>query len=195
MSKFYAVKSGKVPGIYTTWDECKAQVDKYPGAVYKSFNTIDEAKSFMGLVKEEEKTPYAYAYVDGSYNPQTCVYGYGGFLMVGDEKYVLSGSDNNTEMASMRNVAGEICGSMAAIRKALELGLDELCIYYDYMGIECWALGTWKRNKEGTIAYHEFYNSVKDKIHVVFKKVVAHSNVAGNEEADRLAKQAVKIQD
>lgn len=24
--KYYAVKKGKIPGIYLTWDECKAQV-------------------------------------------------------------------------------------------------------------------------------------------------------------------------
>lgn len=29
--------------------------------------------------------------------------------------------------------------SMAAIEKALELGLKDLTIYYDYMGIEMWA--------------------------------------------------------
>ena len=39
----------------------------------------------------------------------------------------------------MRNVAGEVLGSMAAIEKAVELGLEELSIYYDYMGIEMWA--------------------------------------------------------
>ena len=26
--KFYAVAVGRKPGIYTTWDECKKQVDK-----------------------------------------------------------------------------------------------------------------------------------------------------------------------
>ena len=28
---YYAVKQGKVPGIYRTWDACKAQVHGYPG--------------------------------------------------------------------------------------------------------------------------------------------------------------------
>ena len=43
MAKFYAVKIGRKPGIYLTWDECKQQVDKFKGAVYKSFNSKDEA--------------------------------------------------------------------------------------------------------------------------------------------------------
>ena len=41
-SKYYAVKKGKVPGIYLNWNDCKAMVDGYPGAVYKSFKTIEE---------------------------------------------------------------------------------------------------------------------------------------------------------
>ena len=56
-------------------------------------------------------------------------------------------------MASMRNVAGEILGSMAAVEKAIELGVKSVDIYFDYMGIRAWALGEWKRNKKGTIAF------------------------------------------
>ena len=29
-SKYYAVKKGKVPGIYLNWNDCKAMVDGYP---------------------------------------------------------------------------------------------------------------------------------------------------------------------
>ena len=45
--KLYAVVKGCTPGIYTTWDEAKTQVDGYPGAVYKSFKTEEEAKKWM----------------------------------------------------------------------------------------------------------------------------------------------------
>eukprot|EP00742_Colponemidia_sp_Colp-10_P009170 GILJ01009978.1.p1 GENE.GILJ01009978.1~~GILJ01009978.1.p1 ORF type:complete len:306 (-),score=22.52 GILJ01009978.1:133-1050(-) len=47
-SKFYAVKHGRVPGIYSTWEECKAQVNGFSSASYKSFNTEQEAKAFLG---------------------------------------------------------------------------------------------------------------------------------------------------
>jgi ribonuclease HI len=93
----------------------------------------------------------------------------------------------------MRNVAGEILGSIAAVEKALELGITSLDIYYDYMGISAWATGEWKRNEKGTIAYYDYIQSVKDKISLRFVKVKGHSGVEGNEEADRLAKQAVGL--
>ena len=53
MAKFYAVKEGKKPGIYMSWDECKEQVNGYSGAVYKSFTNEEEAKAF--IKKEERK--------------------------------------------------------------------------------------------------------------------------------------------
>ncbi|MCR5516433.1 MAG: ribonuclease H family protein [Lachnospira sp.] len=212
--KYYAVKAGRKPGIYESWDECKALVTGFKGAIYKSFTSLEEAKAFMEIGYETAtgtKAPSSnkannenvtspktiddnYAFVDGSFNIATGVYGYGGFLIVGKEKYVLQGSGSDKEMASMRNVSGEILGSMAAIKKAIELGLSEVYIYFDYMGIRAWALGEWKRNKTGTIKYYDYIQSVKDKIDIHFIKVKGHSGVEGNEEADRLAKAAVGIQ-
>lgn len=53
--KFYAVKKGKVPGIYTSWDACKSMVHGFPGAVYKGFATRAEAEQFLEGKKRNKR--------------------------------------------------------------------------------------------------------------------------------------------
>ncbi len=43
-AKFYVVWKGKRPGVYETWDDCKAQITGQKGAQYKSFSSFEEAK-------------------------------------------------------------------------------------------------------------------------------------------------------
>ena len=45
--KFYAIKQGVKPGIYTDWGEASAQVQGFKGAIYKGFETREEAEAFM----------------------------------------------------------------------------------------------------------------------------------------------------
>ncbi len=43
-SKYYVVWVGANPGIYSTWNQCKAEITAFPNAKYKSFPTELEAK-------------------------------------------------------------------------------------------------------------------------------------------------------
>ena len=47
IGKWYAVRKGLNPGIYTSWSECEGVVKGYPGAEFKSFWTLVEAENFM----------------------------------------------------------------------------------------------------------------------------------------------------
>jgi ribonuclease HI len=49
--QYYAVRIGREPGIYLTWEECKAQVDGYAKAQYKGFGSFEEAEAYLGNVK------------------------------------------------------------------------------------------------------------------------------------------------
>ena len=209
--KIYAVKEGFKTGLFDTWEKCEKAIKGYPNAKFKKFNSKEDALIFLGAIEPKDKdvdkdSPKDesfdlpnnnlyenYAYVDGSYNPETNVYGYGGFLSVNGKEYILQGSDNNEGMASMRNVAGEIQGAMAAVDKAIRFGLDKLTIYYDYKGIECWAKLTWKANNPYTRAYQDYMMSSSFILDIEFVHVKGHSGIEGNERADRLAKEAVGL--
>lgn len=45
--KWYAVRSGRIPGVYATWSECEVQTKGFSGAVFKSFQTKVEAEKFV----------------------------------------------------------------------------------------------------------------------------------------------------
>ena len=190
--KFYAVKNGKTPGIFETWDECKKSVDGYSGAVFKSFKTIEEALAFLGIESSSKSgipidvdgsiasdSSCATAYVDGSYNIATKEFGYGVVMFHNGEELHMSKSFSDAEMASMRNVAGEIFGSMAAMEYAVNHGITNLSNY--------------KANKKGTIAYRDYYNKIKTKVNVQFEKVKGHSGDKYNDMADMLAKKACGV--
>ena len=76
MNRYYAVKVGRTPGIYNSWNECNLQVKSFSGAKYKSFSTMDEAKAYLGQEPEIIPEGIPYAYVDGSFNAiGTGIYG------------------------------------------------------------------------------------------------------------------------
>lgn len=204
--KFYAVKAGRQTGIFNSWEECKKQVDGYPSASYKSFKTAAEAAAYIGLIPNQtaianaNNSPAdfvtdntAIAYVDGSYNISTCEYGYGVVFFYNGEEIHLKKGFPKDDLAAMRNVAGEIKGSEAAISYAVSKHISSIKIYHDYEGISKWCTGEWKANKEGTIAYRDFYNNAKKHLKIEFVKVKGHSGDTYNDIADRLAKEAAHV--
>ncbi len=60
--KFYVVWEGHKPGIYKTWEECKKQVNGFPQAQYKSFDSMAAAElafkgSYWKFVQKSETSP------------------------------------------------------------------------------------------------------------------------------------------
>lgn len=205
--KVYAVKSGRKTGIFYTWEDCRAQVMGYGSAVYKSFTNIDDATAYLNAQNEtqppvNEKADSvantspdngAVAYVDGSYRNDTKEFSCGAVLFYKGEEIYLSQKFDDPEMAEMRNVAGEIMGSVSVIKYCVENGIPSLEIYYDYEGVARWATGDWKTNKDGTRAYKEFCIDARKKLKYSFVKVKGHSGDKYNDMADSLAKKALGI--
>ena len=192
--KYYAVKNGRKNSIFTEWTDCKAQVDGYSGAEYKSFASESAARAYLaGEAEADANSGSLTAYVDGSYNIETGEFSYGAVILQKDEAEMYSEKFADSELSTMRNVAGEIKGAEFVMRYCVERGIKSVKIVYDYNGIAAWATGEWKTNKDGTRAYKAYYDSVKDRLSVTFEKVKGHSGDKYNDMADRLAKDALGI--
>lgn len=215
--KYYGVYGGREGSrVYDSWDRAKANVSGVRGVRYKGFATMEEALEFIdgggdyGVAPEKKSSSKVVktsvdreeksrenpsgllAYVDGSYKEGKKCWGWG-MVLIEDGEIVMEdyGSGSGEDTVSMRNVAGEVEASMKAMQYALDNGYESVSIFYDYMGVECWATGKWKRNNHLTKGYHEFFRNIRDRLDVTFYKVKGHSGDIYNDMADQLAKKAV----
>ena len=115
----------------------------YPGAIYKSFGTEAEAKEYLGIRQEagisgasgsgvgsvvaangmqadSNAADAVEIYVDGSYHAGTKEFSYGMVVLIDGREEKFSQKMSDPELAQMRNVAGEIKGSEAAMQYALD---------------------------------------------------------------------------
>lgn len=167
MGKVYAVKKGFKTGKFYDWETCKAQVNGYKGAEYKSFSGAtaeQQADAYLGVYYgssvlvlepigqksadymsfEPYDNPYnctedtCIAFVDGSYDKKTTRFAFGAVLFTKDAKYCLCGCDDTPYLSPMRNVSGELLGAMMAVLKAESLGMKKIMIVHDYEGVAEW---------------------------------------------------------
>ena len=199
--KVYAVRKGRTTGIFMNWDDCKAQVDGFAGAEYKSFADPAEAMAYLGLAESpegEDKFPAGIrAYVDGSYDSSSGRFSCGVVIVETDvngksETTELNSAFDDEEAAQQRNVAGEIMGSKIAIDWCRANGVKAVEIYHDYEGIGAWADRKWKANNPLTQGYREFVEEARKSMEITFVKVKAHAGNKYNELADKLAKKALE---
>lgn len=199
--KIYAVRSGSQTGIFYSWDDCRRVVAGHKGAEYCGFYTLEEAEAYLkGENKEaghdipECPPDTVIAFVDGSFDVETFRYSFGCVLLLPDgSREELNGVGNNPNAVSARNVAGELMGTMTAIKKTAEKGFRKLIIYHDYEGIAAWYQHRWKANSWSAVEYLRFTEVYRRAMEISFVKVAAHTGNTLNEEVDRLAKEALGI--
>lgn len=148
MAQFYGVWVGRNPGIYDNWNDCKAQVDKFPQAKYsklKSGNKSDaliefnSANTFNGNVassmgsvpaKNTEKPIENVLTVDGAANGIDCEFQavwYPSKELVFASKKLKGGTNN----------IAEFLGLVSAMRYLIEKNLP-LMVYTDSVTAMAW---------------------------------------------------------
>ena len=161
---------GLLSDTHSYWD------DKY----LKYFEECDEIwhAGDIGSVEVAERL--------AAFRPFRAVYG-----NIDGQEIRKSGSGSDSAGVAIRNVAGEMLGSMTAVNWAIENKYPAVEIRYDYEGVEKWVTGVWRAKTLLTSKYAAHMQEAGKKVKISFCKIAAHTGNHYNEEADQLAKSAL----
>lgn len=198
--KYYAVRKGINVGIYETWEECQKNTKGFHGAEYKKFKSKEDAEKYLRFNEVQDENSKitllsgkgeANVFTDGSYNKKLNYSSYG-VVFIGENGNESFSSGSLEDVYGSKNVTGEIEGVKEAISKAIHFKYSKLRIFYDYEGIEKWAIKEWKAKKQISKDYVEFIDKNSSKIKIEFQHVKGHSGIEKNELADKLAAYELK---
>ncbi|CAI5996301.1 unnamed protein product [Closterium sp. NIES-65] len=137
-TKYYAVRKGHQPGIYLTWPECQRQVYNFKGNQCKSFESLDEARSYLALANIFALYRMEF---DGASKGNPGRAGAGSVLR----------DEHGKELVCMREGVGHGTCNMAEYRAfiggvelALALGITRLHVQGDSMLVVMQVQGKWK---------------------------------------------------
>jgi len=217
--KYYAIVSGRKPGIYDNWPAAQAQVAGYRGAKFKGFPTREEAEAWMknpiyaqsaGKKSRPAGQPAAETapkdgevtiYTDGGarFNPGPG--GYGIVQIYNGERKELSGGYKLTTNNRM-----ELMGCIVALRELVHRD-KPITLYSDssyvvngiVMG---WAKGWRKRgwvkaDKQPAVnpdLWAELLDLIEE-LDITFKWVKGHAGHPMNERCDELAVASARQED
>lgn len=208
--KVYAIQCGfdvknnkKIENIIvTTWAECLTYVKGVKGAKYKSFESRDDANSYLNegnrmLKKSDENYPKdcLHAYVDGSYNSSDERYSYGVVCVTNNiVEYIESNAAKDTSEKNIRQIAGELKGAIRAVEYAVRKKQNKIVLFHDYEGIAHHATGAWDRKEESSVEYYNNMQKLMNSgIEVIFVKVDSHTGDLFNELVDEKCKECLGI--
>lgn len=214
---YWAVARGHKTGIYKTWAECLPQIQGHPDALMRTFdnemdaaNFVDNPDSFDAISLEggtqNGEREYFYngvraVYTDGSTKD--------GQTSIG----IFWGDGDPRNIGEIIPEAEEGSGEVLAIVRAMEIGqnmrglaimtdsLTTLHVINEHLDRLEPDNDDWRNARGRRIKLIELYRRIKvlrqqfleNGFPVYFVKVDAHSNVYGNNQADRLARKARNV--
>ena len=203
---YYATYTGHIQnGVFTTWEDCKKEINKKPK--YKKFKTLSEAEDFNKNgpsynVNESDSEPYdIIVYTDGACSRNGTKQATAGYGIYVAENHPLNQCVRLTTGKLTNNVA-ELTAVIEAIKSVVPM-YKKICIYTDSnysmlcagsYGDKCVKKG-WPTDIPNVELVKELHTLVK-QYSVTLMHVTAHTNnednhSIGNREADRLATQSI----
>lgn len=200
--KIYAVRVGRIRGIFTDWEQCHRSIDKYANSEYKAFNNLLDAKAYLlkkdikninTVQKLANNTQSVIAYVKGSFSEEVKIYSFGCVLIVPDAEVVIKfGTGNDKTALAIKNVAGEILATLSAVEWAVDNGNDKITIMYEYIGISRWFYGDWEPENDFIRNYVDEIKRLSKEIYISFKKVKTYTDAELSNDAYNKAREALE---
>ncbi len=214
--KFYAVASGRIPGIYTNWPDAQAQIKGFPRARFKGFAGREEAEDWLNKpaapvirTYRQEKTDHRERegntpigrieiYTDGGALNNPGPGGYGIVVISSGGRKELSGGYRLTTNNRM-----ELMASIVAL-KELEQKDRQIVLYSDssYLvnGItkgwaKNWRKNGWIKSDKKPALNHDLWGellTLTEGLNISFKWVKGHAGNPENERCDELAVASAK---
>lgn len=213
---YYAVANGRTTGIFLIWNDCSNSVKGYKNAIYKKFDTKEEADKFIQsnkknitVVNSNENSdfiPDYYVYTDGACSnngKKNALSGIGVFFGINNNRNIskrITGkqTNNTAELTAIIEtyyiIENDITnGKKIAIVSDSEYAIRCVSSYGEKCYKKQWNVDM--PNKELVKKAYELY---KDKSNVKFIHIKAHTNNTdvhsiGNENADKLATLAIRL--
>lgn len=219
---YYAVVNGHNKGIYNNWPDCKDQVHGYRSAIFRKFHTLLEAQQYCSEYFEVEGYNASDSDVSVDYGSRIIIYTDGATLRNGSDNassgvgiYYGDNDDRNSSIVLPRYINGirttNQRAELLAIKHALkQIGdnsyIREYTIRTDSLyAINCITVWVkkWERNGYTNVNNEPVHNQdlIKECVSLLkdleddvkFEHVRGHQGEKGNEEADRLAKEAARF--
>ena len=205
--RFYGVRSGYQPGVYNSWEQCRAQVEGCPNSEYKGFATRHEAEEYLKPAgpsgvespSSSESRKNVIIYTDGACRGNPGPGGYGVVLMHGKHRKELSAGFRRTTNNRMEILA--CIAALSALKEPCDVTIYSDSKYVVNAMTQSWALKWrsrgWKRRlKNGDM--EDALNpdlwarmlELCDLHRVHFIWVRGHDGNEGNERCDALARAA-----
>ncbi|XP_053315855.1 ribonuclease H1 [Spea bombifrons] len=208
----YAVRRGRRPGVYDSWEECKAQVDRFPSARYKKFPSSHEARNFVESDDASSSSSSSYhpygqrteqqaVYTDGCCSRNGQHGARGGIGVYWGPNHSLNVSERLE--GRQTNQRAEIEAASRALEQAREHNMRAINIHTDSKftinGATKW-VPSWKQNGWKTSAGHDVVNkqdfqkldNLCQGMDVTWTYVPGHRGNGGNEMADQLARNGAR---
>lgn len=205
MAKFYAVRKGRTVGIFTDWATTSASVTGFPGAIFKSFPSHEEALAFLQAAPVAPVTPATPAapviptapenpilvYTDGSCIDQVAGYG---FIVIDGE--TATGYYGPLPTRPSTNQKAELYAIIQAlhqtpadrpllIRTDSKYSINSLTVWY-----QNWLRNGWRTSTGKPVENRDFIEEALGLMQgrsVQFEHVYGHTGDTYNEMADTLA--------